>query len=96
MAVIKDDKLRKKDCVVVFLGEVGAFDNIGHDYIIRLLKVRGVSPDIKNLIIPLVAINKIKISTGTNSISQINEFAKNPQVNLCCLRYSTWPVFTYL
>nr|XP_024217524.1 uncharacterized protein LOC112210982 [Halyomorpha halys] len=78
-AIIKDAKSRKKDCAVVFLDVVGAFDNVGHGHIVSSLEARGVSSDLTNVIAALLTTNKIKITIGTHTTSQINVLRGVPQ-----------------
>ncbi|KAK9500774.1 hypothetical protein O3M35_001972 [Rhynocoris fuscipes] len=60
-AILKDAKQCKKDAVISFLDVTGAFDNIGHDHILRSLEGCGVSSDLSKAISALTTANLINI-----------------------------------
>ena len=63
-ACLKDAKVGKKDCTVVFLDISKAFDRIGHDHIERSLAAQSVSNNLKGLIMALLSNNTVHIDIG--------------------------------
>lgn len=78
-ALLRDAKSKKGDCAIAFLDVSGAFDNVGHEHIVRSLEARGVSHDLKNAISALLCSNKIRINVGAHATGAIDVLRGVPQ-----------------
>ncbi len=70
-ACLKNAKMKKKNCVVIFLDVSKAFDRIGHDHISKSLQASGASSNLQNLIMNLMTQNHVTIHNGKDSSCDI-------------------------
>ena len=78
-AVLKDAKLRRRNCLVAFLDISRAFDNVGHNHIEKSLKSMGVSQNLLSLILNLLKDNFTSLMVNNKKSNQIKVNRGVPQ-----------------
>lgn len=76
---LSNAKKFKRNCVVAFLDISKAFDNIGHLYISKSLKSKGISENLHDLIMSLLSNNSVVISMGKETSNPIPINCRVPQ-----------------
>lgn len=70
-SVLKDARNKKANSTVAFLDVTSAFDTVGHQHIIQVLKAKGISGDLLNLVFSMLCHNALTIGTGPKKSGSI-------------------------